>query len=129
MVLLEVSNFTVEPGFFSPNADGVSDTAEITYELSAGQTISTITILNSQNQVVRTLLSSVVQAAGSHQVSWDGRTDNNLVAAEGLYKIRLQALGKGAADRPLRPACFLAARTASIRPATRPTSTAAAASP
>ncbi|NIR51353.1 choice-of-anchor D domain-containing protein [candidate division KSB1 bacterium] len=49
-----------------------------------------VTIYNLRGQLIRTLISREV-VAGQHKVIWDGKDNNNLKAASGVYVYRLQA--------------------------------------
>ena len=47
-----------------------------------------LAVYNSLGQKVRTLVDRI-QAAGSHQVTWDGRDDSGQLMATGVYYFRL----------------------------------------
>jgi spore germination protein YaaH len=73
---------------FSPNDDGLLDTATMTYSLSAAVSSGRIDVLNSAGDVV-TSWNIGAQASGSHSVSWDGRTSGGAVAPQGTYLLKL----------------------------------------
>jgi glucose/arabinose dehydrogenase len=54
----------------------------------------TLTVLDVQGRVVRTLLDSAARSAGRHDASWDGRADHGRPAAPGVYLARLAFGGR-----------------------------------
>jgi flagellar hook assembly protein FlgD len=79
------------PAAFSPNADGVKDSATLAFRLTRRADV-TLNVLRASD-VVRTL-SAGTMVAGSHEVVWDGTVSGGGAAASGLY--RLQVLADGA---------------------------------
>jgi flagellar hook assembly protein FlgD len=74
------------PSVFSPNADGVLDTAVTSATLSeAGSLLVRIT--DGADAVVRTM--TVPAVAGSNSVTWNGRNSAGALVADGDYSIRL----------------------------------------
>ncbi|HTY08693.1 MAG TPA: FlgD immunoglobulin-like domain containing protein, partial [Candidatus Edwardsbacteria bacterium] len=54
-----------------------------------------IGVYNVAGQRVQTLANGLL-TAGPHRIIWDGRTQNGMKAANGVYLIRLQGAGFGA---------------------------------
>ncbi|MBI5574460.1 MAG: lamin tail domain-containing protein, partial [Elusimicrobia bacterium] len=96
--LLEVTEVATSTAIFSPNGDGICDTADIKYNLSVGETTVNIEIYNSVNVLVRTLLSSEVQSVGSKAIPWDGRNNSGNICGDGVYTYKITALGKSATE-------------------------------
>ncbi|MCP4710146.1 MAG: T9SS type A sorting domain-containing protein, partial [Planctomycetes bacterium] len=61
----------------------------ISFEIPAADRV-TLRIFNGAGQIVRTLVDNEHQA-GQHQVDWDGRNDNHMEVASGIYFYRLEA--------------------------------------
>jgi flagellar hook assembly protein FlgD len=57
-----------------------------------------VDVFNAAGERIRTLLESH-QAAGSHEVVWDGRDDNGSAVGSGVYFFRLDALGQESTRR------------------------------
>ena len=74
------------PSAFSPNGDGVRDTAVTSISLSeAGSLLVRIT--NGSDATVRTM--TVPALAGANSVAWDGRSSAGAFVPDGDYTIRL----------------------------------------
>lgn len=79
-VALQDGNLYVSNQIFSPNGDGIKDTASFFFRLPATQ----VEILDRDGETIRTFDTGGVQS----QV-WDGRSDKNLLVRDGVYKVRL----------------------------------------
>jgi len=79
-VALQDGNLYVSNQIFSPNGDGVKDTATFYFRLSA----SAVEIVDRDGDVLRTL-----PTEGGQAVLWDGRSNKSLPARDGIYKARL----------------------------------------
>jgi hypothetical protein len=77
-------------GIFSPNGDGVQDTATTTYTLKAAASSVRLHVLNSAGSVVRTLALGA-QGAGTNTATWNGRTGAGSWAPAGRYLLRVTA--------------------------------------
>ena len=73
---------SIYPNPFNP-------TATISYGLSKAAGVELV-ILNLKGQMVRRLVSEA-KNAGSYRVMWDGRNDNGVAAATGVYLVRMRA--------------------------------------
>lgn len=91
-VLPQITNLTVNPSTFSPNADGVDDATSISFQVDLASDV-TVEILDSSNAVVRTLMNGVSQSAGATVVtSWDGMPNSSSSAVDnGNYTVRVKA--------------------------------------
>lgn len=83
---------TAERRAFSPNGDGSLDEFVLIYGLSQDATVS-VQVLNSAQQVIRTLLDAESKASGQHSVVWDGRSGQGAVVTDGEYIVRVEAKG------------------------------------
>lgn len=64
-----------------------SGQAEISYELTAARQAATLVITDAAGNTV--LQKALPAAAGSHSFTWDGRDQNGLRRADGLYSVKL----------------------------------------
>lgn len=64
--------------------------AEWDYNLSSAAAASAINIVNSQGQVVRTMVGQT--AAGAHQLVWDGTANDGSQLPDGPYTIQVMAI-------------------------------------
>jgi len=71
---------------FSPNGDGVRDTAVTAVTVTEAGSIA-VRVTNATGTVIRTF--GVVSAAGVTNVSWDGKSNAGSVVPDGTYTIRL----------------------------------------
>jgi len=85
-----VSLDTTYPLVFSPNGDGIKDTVTIGYTL-AKSALVTITVLDANNAVVRTLASGVPEPMGANFGKWDGKNNAGSFVGDGQYRILLVA--------------------------------------
>ena len=89
---LKRSDPIVERVFFyqwvSPNGDGRKDTVNVRFDLPEAQRV-TVSIVNARSDVVRTLAEDRFLGEGTHPFRWDGRTDDGLVAPDGIYRLRV----------------------------------------
>ncbi|MFC1496498.1 FlgD immunoglobulin-like domain containing protein [Candidatus Margulisiibacteriota bacterium] len=69
----------VYPAAITPNSDGHTDSAKITYKLSGGvpEYKVSVKILNSANATVKTIADSETQNAGTYIYYWSGEKDSN----------------------------------------------------
>jgi flagellar hook assembly protein FlgD/outer membrane protein OmpA-like peptidoglycan-associated protein len=79
---------TVSPAFFSPNGDGINDSAIIapTLSLNEGISVYRLDILNRTGRVVHTIAGT---GSVPGRLNWPGRTDGGANAADGVYTARL----------------------------------------
>ena len=77
--------FTLEQNYPNP----FNPTTSIVYTLPDSRH-TLLTVFNVHGRLVKTL-SDMQQNAGQHVVQWDGRDENGLSAASGLYFYKLQA--------------------------------------
>lgn len=89
-----ITNVSINPNPFSPNADGQRDEAYINYYLYYPTTISnpsvqlTIYRNNNQNDIVKT--ATVTPINGLNQYVWDGRNNSGAVVADGNYGLKIR---------------------------------------
>jgi flagellar hook assembly protein FlgD/PKD repeat protein len=92
--------------WFSPNNDGQDESASITYcvtdDVDGGQLHVVVSVLDAQQQVVRTIADSEVDPApycyyGYYHTSqqWDGRDDNAHASPDGDFTLQVKATDPG----------------------------------
>jgi flagellar hook assembly protein FlgD len=90
----------VNPGVvtrgFSPNHDGIQDAAVYFFTLAGDSALVTVLVqadsLGVPGKRVRTLAASDTLATGTDTLQWDGNTDANALASEGVYWITARAV-------------------------------------
>jgi len=89
----EISNVRATPTIFSPSATGDEPkSVDIFYDLSQQADVTfTVTNLNT-NSVIKTDKSLNVASGADHKLTWDGRTDNSMLADSGNYRVALKAV-------------------------------------
>ena len=70
---------------------GKEDQPILAYALSGEARAVTIQILNTGNQIIRSLESTEVQKAGANHIQWDGLNDSGDRVPEGVYQFRVKA--------------------------------------
>ena len=100
--VVSVQQSIVEPTHFGllqnyPNPFNPS--TRIRFELAVTSEIE-LTIYNAAGRIVRTLFSGA-RSAGTHDLTWDGRGDDNRQAASGVYLYRLSANGRAQTGKML----------------------------
>jgi N-acetylmuramoyl-L-alanine amidase len=78
---------SVSPAVFYPNGDGIRDRSTLTLKLKRTSKIS-VSVVDYRGTTIRRLWSGVTKAAGTHRVSWDGRTGTGGVAVNAGYRFR-----------------------------------------
>jgi len=91
---IEITDLKVSPNPFSPNGDGIDDVLNIHFRLS-GDAVLTITVVDSRNNVVKTLANEQSFTQGEHNLTWDGKTDNGATAPTGSYGVRIAIIREG----------------------------------
>jgi len=85
-----LSNMGVSVSPFSPNADGDKDNTTISFKMAADAKV-TVTVENSQNVVVRTLMNAVSKTSGTIETVWNGKDTGGSVVGDGTYKVVVMA--------------------------------------
>jgi flagellar hook assembly protein FlgD len=83
----EITDVYDSPDPFTPNGDGIRDSAKIFYTLSEGSIVE-LKIYKDET-LVRTLVGSLKIAAGPHSEVWDGKDDEGSMVGEGIYTYRI----------------------------------------
>ncbi|WP_456338005.1 FlgD immunoglobulin-like domain containing protein [Fervidibacter sacchari] len=91
---VEITDLKVSPNPFSPNGDGIDDVLNIHFRLS-GDAVLTITVVDSQNNIVKTLANEQPFAQGEHDLTWDGKKDDGEMAPTGTYGVRIAIIREG----------------------------------
>ena len=82
---------------FSPNGDSVKDVAKIRFKLPDAAEV-TVTILDEDGGEVARVATNKALGKGEQSLSWDGRTDQNLIAPEDSYRVRVALRDQGRAN-------------------------------
>jgi flagellar hook assembly protein FlgD len=82
---------------FSPNGDGVKDVAKIRFKLPDAAEV-TVTILDEDGGQVARIATNKSLGQGEQTLEWDGRTDENLIAPEDEYRVRVALRAEGRAN-------------------------------
>src|SRR5215210_5072648 len=82
---------------FSPDGDGVKDAAKIRFKLPEAAEV-TVTILDEDGGEVARVATNKALGKGEQSLAWDGRTDENLVAPEDSYRVRVALRDQGRAN-------------------------------
>jgi len=85
----------VTPTIFSPNKDGMEDTANIKYGLAPGCDAGcsiTLSIVDIGKNKIKTLTNATSVRSGSYNIIWDGSIDSGVTANDGDYLIMLVAV-------------------------------------
>jgi hypothetical protein len=84
---LEVTTLTRE---FSPLREELPDEARIEFFVRESDPAASVSILDPEGELVRTLAASVALEAGRRvSYSWDGRRDDGRLARGGRYRLRV----------------------------------------
>jgi spore germination protein YaaH len=83
-----ISGYAVSPRRFSPNADGILDTASAIYSVPAAASAARLDVVSAANQVVDSVTLGAL-AAGTHVATWDGHLASGIAAPEGSYLLRI----------------------------------------
>lgn len=87
-----ITGLSVVPPFFSPqNAIANFKTTMLKYNLSESAEV-TIKVLDSLNNLVRTLITSVPQSPGLKNTTWDGKDDTGAYVPDGTYTFDITAV-------------------------------------
>jgi flagellar hook assembly protein FlgD len=78
------------PAVFSPNGDGIEDTAVITFQVTEPGLVS-LKIFDRGGQPVRTLLDRVEVRTALYNEPWDGNDDRGQPLPDGTYRYLLEA--------------------------------------
>jgi hypothetical protein len=92
---------SVNPGFFSPDNDGVDDLAVIHVQTSNPGWIATITIYNTTGKCIRDLAVNTLLGT-DEQFTWDGTYTNGNPAETGLYIINVNMFSPLGATKNFR---------------------------
>ncbi|RPD40344.1 lamin tail domain-containing protein [Chitinophaga barathri] len=76
--------FTVQPEVFSPDNDGHDDLAFVRWNFPAPDFTVNMTVYDAQGRIVRQLAKNLL-AGNTGSISWDGRKEDGVVAAPGIY--------------------------------------------
>lgn len=84
-----VENLTVSPATISPNADGIDDQAEISYQLPITATVD-LSIARPDGGNTIPLISGEQQEPTPHTALWNGKTSDGAILPNGVYSYTLR---------------------------------------
>jgi hypothetical protein len=82
---------TIVPAVFTPNSDGVNDSAQIrlsVYHVEGDKELG-VDIFDLSGHRVRNLSRQSTRPSGEHSVSWDGRDRDGHLVAPGIYLVKV----------------------------------------
>lgn len=85
---IDASLLSVQPEVFSPNNDGDDDSTTVSININENLSIHA-DVVDINNVVVRTLITSAEYTMGKHNIVWDGKDDAGVLLPNGEYKIRI----------------------------------------
>lgn len=100
---------SIEPEIFSPDNDGYQDQVHIHYADDTPGMLAQVFIFDSEGRKVRNLTRNELLGA-NNTISWDGLTDENLLAPVGIYVIYFEAISPDGRVVTYRKSCVLAHR-------------------
>lgn len=77
-----------EPGYISPNGDGVQDQVAIKFKVLTPTNL-TLQVFNASGELVRTIAKSFDLIGSQQSIVWDGRDDSGSKVADGVYRLML----------------------------------------
>ena len=85
-LIVQNSNLSVDNMYFSPNGDGIKDTATLTYHQPSGYSGNlTVSVVNELGETVRTFTTT------TGPVTWNGLNDQGLLVPDGTYHFVLSS--------------------------------------
>jgi flagellar hook assembly protein FlgD/phage anti-repressor protein len=84
--VLFISNIKISDDEINPY---LGETTSINYQMARDGILS-IKIYNSDDTLIRTLISTQARSTGSHSESWDGKDDSNQIVADGAYYLVIE---------------------------------------
>jgi hypothetical protein len=85
-----IGNLVVFPETISPNADGIDDVAEITYQLPVSATVD-ITFTGPDGQSIYPFVAADQEGPIPQRQIWNGKTVDNTLLPDGVYTYTIQA--------------------------------------
>jgi hypothetical protein len=82
---------------FSPNGDGIKDTAKIRFKLPEADEV-TVTVIDEDGGEVARVATNEALGKGEQSVDWDGTTENGALAPEDEYRVRVSLRDEGRAN-------------------------------
>ncbi len=80
--------------YFSPNGDRYKDRARLSFITKKGDRV-TASVVDENDNEVRRLVTDRYMPKGRHVFHWDGRTDDGLTVADGVYHLRVGLRDEG----------------------------------
>ena len=84
-----ISAVFISQAYFSPNGDGTQDTTALKFRVLEPVNLE-IQIFDEHEQLVRTFVESFDVVGSEESISWNGRSDDGQLLADGKYKVVVQ---------------------------------------
>ena len=82
------ANLWLTEQYISPDGDGVKDSTEFFFRITAPQTVN-IAVVNGKGETVRTFSGTEFENMVSGNITWDGLNDEGMVVDDGQYRINI----------------------------------------
>lgn len=83
------ANLWLTEPYISPNGDGVKDSTQFFFRLSAARTVK-IAVVNQKGRVVRTFSGGEFENTTSGHITWDGLDEDGRVVSDGQYQMAVR---------------------------------------
>ncbi|MEZ4800594.1 MAG: lamin tail domain-containing protein [Flavobacteriales bacterium] len=105
--ILGDQDIIIEPEIFSPDNDGYQDVLSIKYQNATPGLVANIYIFDSAGRQVRHLTKNEYLGVNGI-ISWNGTTEDNLLAPVGIYIIYFEVFGANGEVSKIKKTCVLA---------------------
>ena len=85
----DIQNYRIWPNPFSPDGDGIDDTAMVSFNLSEDAYVN-VSVETPSGDLVKTLAENEQQARGKLSYVWDGTGNDSASVSQGRYTVRIQ---------------------------------------
>ncbi|MEW6571053.1 MAG: CARDB domain-containing protein [Nitrospirota bacterium] len=82
------ANLWLTEQYIAPNGDGIKDSTQFFFRLSAPNTVK-VTVVNGKDETVRTFTGNEFANATEGNVTWDGLNEEGIVVNDGQYELRI----------------------------------------
>ncbi len=104
-----MNRFQIIPEAFSPDGDGIDDTATLLYEQNLAGNVATVNIYNTGGRMIKTLLrNQLLGTAGT--LAWDGRDQHGDLVPTGYYFLLIDVFSVGGESERYRCKVVVATR-------------------
>ena len=101
--------YTITNRTFSPDGDGFADLLLVQFNQPPAGSLASVTVFDAQGREIERLLRTALVGVGS-VAQWDGTTFEDLLAAAGIYILRIEIFDPSGATRVFKEGVVLATR-------------------